>query len=807
MGTLIRNLHYGLRMMRKNSGLTGAILVTLALGIGATTAIYTVVYSTLLAPMPYPHPDQLMIVWSKVAGHRNGISAGDFLDWRQQSKAFQQLSAWTGGSFNLSTHEQPEQVSGRLATPGYFDMQGIPFMLGRDFLPEEGVSGSDHAVILTYKLWNRLGANRGIVGQSIRINGSPYTVVGVLTPGLPDRLGPQLTVPLAFRPEQINHDYHWLLAMGRLKSGVSVQQAQADMDTVAAHIAAAYPKSNKSWGASVEPLHLDFLPPDRIQNLWLLLGAVGFVLLISCVNIANLLLAKAASRQREIAIRGSMGATRRQIFAQVLTESLTLAVFGGGLGIAVGAGLLRAVLSIVPEGILPSEANLQLDSHVLAVALAATTIAGLLFGCAPAWAAARTDPAESLKEGGRAGTRGGSHKLRRVLIVGEFALALSLLAGAGLAIHSVWNLTRVDLGVRTDHVLTFGLSQPQGKFGSPEAMESYYRQLLGAVQSVAGVSQATVVTGLPLVYYSDGMPFSVVGGPEYADPSQRPDAGFQSVTPDYFKTFGIRLVSGREFNEQDTASSVRVAIVNEDFARRYLSGSDPLKRRVIVEQIIPGLPKLGPEVEWQIVGIIHNVRYGGFREDDPEIDVPFSQSLLPNVNVGVRTVEDPGSMAKTITAAVHSVDPQVALAHVQTMDQVRRDSLAEDRFTMVLFASFAAIAVLLAAVGIYGVMAFAVSQRTREMGVRIALGASRGNVIRLIVREGSMLAGVGLVLGLGGAILVGRTMQSTLYGVKAIDLAVFGSISGVLLITGLVASYLPARRAASIDPVLALRSE
>ena len=793
--------------MRKNSGLTGAILVTLALGIGATTAIYTVVYSTLLAPMPYPHPDQLMIVWSKVAGHRNGISAGDFLDWRQQSKAFQQLSAWTGGSFNLSTHEQPEQVSGRLATPGYFDMQGIPFMLGRDFLPEEGVSGSDHAVILTYKLWNRLGANRGIVGQSIRINGSPYTVVGVLTPGLPDRLGPQLTVPLAFRPEQINHDYHWLLAMGRLKSGVSVQQAQADMDTVAAHIAAAYPKSNKSWGASVEPLHLDFLPPDRIQNLWLLLGAVGFVLLISCVNIANLLLAKAASRQREIAIRGSMGATRRQIFAQVLTESLTLAVFGGGLGIAVGAGLLRAVLSIVPEGILPSEANLQLDSHVLAVALAATTIAGLLFGCAPAWAAARTDPAESLKEGGRAGTRGGSHKLRRVLIVGEFALALSLLAGAGLAIHSVWNLTRVDLGVRTDHVLTFGLSQPQGKFGSPEAMESYYRQLLGAVQSVAGVSQATVVTGLPLVYYSDGMPFSVVGGPEYADPSQRPDAGFQSVTPDYFKTFGIRLVSGREFNERDTASSVRVAIVNEDFARRYLSGSDPLKRRVIVEQIIPGLPKLGPEVEWQIVGIIHNVRYGGFREDDPEIDVPFSQSLLPNVNVGVRTVEDPGSMAKTITAAVHSVDPQVALAHVQTMDQVRRDSLAEDRFTMVLFASFAAIAVLLAAVGIYGVMAFAVSQRTREMGVRIALGASRGNVIRLIVREGSMLAGVGLVLGLGGAILVGRTMQSTLYGVKAIDLAVFGSISGVPLITGLVASYLPARRAASIDPVLALRSE
>ena len=807
LGTLLRNLLYSLRMLRKDRGLTAAVLTTMALGIGATTAIYTVVYDSLIAPLPYPEANQLVMVWSKVAGHRNQISAGDFLDWKQQSKSFQQLSAWTGGSFNLSTSHQPEQIEGRMTTPGFFNMQGIPFLLGRDFLPEEGVPGKDHAVILTHKLWNRLGANRNIIGQTIRLNSAPYTVVGVQSPGLADRFGPELMVPLAFTPDQINHNYHWVIAMGRLKPGVTIQQAQADMDAVTSHIAAAYPKSNHGWGASVEPLKDDFLPTDRIQNLWLLLGAVAFVLLITCVNVANLLLAKGAARQREIAVRASIGATRRQIFAQVLTESFALAVLGGALGIALGVVLLRGVLSILPEGILPSEADFSLNFPVLAVALAATTLAGLLFGYAPAWYASRTDPADALKEGGRSGTGSGSHKLRRGLIVGEFALALSLLEGAGLAIHSFWNLTRVDLGVQTDHVLTFGLFQPDDKFKTPAEIESYYRQVLGAVQSVNGVSHAAVVTGLPLRYHSDGMPFTVVGGPEYTDHSQRPDAGFDSVTPDYFRTFGIRLMQGRGFNDQDTSNSVRVAMVNEELARRYLTGTDPLKRRVSVEQIIPGVPQLGPAVEWQIVGVFHNVRYHEFREDDPEIVVPFAQSPSPSVNIGVRTAEDPGAMTKTVAAALHSVDPEIALAHLRTLDQLKTESLAEDRFTMVLFASFAGVAVLLAAVGIYGVMAFAVSQRTREMGVRIALGASRGNVIGLIVREGSMLAGGGLIVGLAGALLVGRTMQSTLYGVKAVDLSVFVTIAAILFATALIASYLPARRAASIDPVEALRAE
>ena len=806
MRTVMRNVLYGLRMLRKSPGVTAAVIATLMLGIGATTAIYTVVYAVLLAPMPYTNPDQLVMVWSKVNGGRNSMSAGDFLDWKEQNHSFQQLSAFSGASLNLATQDQPEPVDDLRCTPGWFDMQGIRFFMGRDFLPEEGIPGKDHATILTYKLWNRLGANPNILSQPVRIDGEPYTVVGVLAPGVGDRFTFEMAVPLAFRPDQINHSYHWLLTMGRLKPGVTLKQAQADMDAVTSHIAAAYPDSNQGWGASVELLQNDFLPPERIRNLWLLLGAVGFLLLITCLNIANLLLAKGAARQREIAIRNSVGATRARIFGQFLTESVVLALIGGGLGVALGVGLLRAILSIVPAGILPSEANFHLDVHVLIIALVATTLAGLLFGCAPAWYASRVDPGESLKDGGRSSTGSGSHKLRRALITGEFALALSLLAGAGLAMHSFWNLTRVDLGVLTDHVLTFRLDQRHGRFQNPEQMYSYNQQMLNAIHSVSGVSAAATVTGMPLRFHSDGMGVKVVGQ-TYGDRSQQPGAGFQSISPDYFKTFGIRMMQGRAFTEQDTAASVRVAIVNEEFVRRFLKGLDPLQQRLAIQQLIPGSPQVGPEVEWQIVGVSHNVRYGDFRDDNPEVNVPFAQSLSPNVTIGVRTAEDPAAMSKTIAGAVHSVDSEIALANLLTMDQVREESLGEDRYTMILFAGFAAVALLLAAVGIYGLMAFAVSQRTQEIGLRLALGSGKARVIWLILKEASLLAAVGLGIGLVGSIFVGRTMRTTLYGVAALDFAVILSVAVLLFCTALLASYLPARRAASIDPMHALRTD
>jgi putative ABC transport system permease protein len=793
-------------MLRKDRGLTFAVIATLALGIGATTAIYTVVYSTLLAPLPLAHPEQLVMVWSKVSGHRNGISAGDFLDWQRLNHSFQGISAVTNGNFNLATKGAPEQVNGRRVTPGFFNMMGYPLMMGRDFLPEEGTPGNDHVVMLTHKLWLRLGANPNIVGQQMRINSEPYTVVGVLAEGLSDRYDAELTTPLAFRPEQINHDYHWMIAMGRLKPGVSLHQAQADMDAVATSIAAANPKSNSGWGARIDRFQNDFLDDDSIHTLWLLLGAVGFVLLIACVNVANLLLAKGTARQREIAVRGSMGATRQQIFAQFLTESSLLALIGGVLGCGLGVVLLRGLVAVMPEGTLPAEASLQLDLPVLAVTLVSTMLCGLLFGCAPAWYASRVDPAEALKDGGRSGTGGSHNRLRRILVVGEFAMALALLAGAGLAMHSFWNLTRVDLGLRTDHVLSFNLDQADGRFKDPAQIETYYRQILNRIQAIPGVSAAAAVTGSPLLGTSDGMPFSVVGGP-VVDFAQRPGSPFQSVTPDYFKTFGIRVVRGRTFTDQDSATSVRVAMVNEEFVRQYLKGLDPLQQRLTIEQIIPGLPKLGPAVDWQIVGVFHDVRSFGLRNQQPEIDVPFAQSLLPSVTIGVRTMEDPASMSRTVATAVHSVDPDVALAYLRPMDEVKEKLLVGDRFTLLLYAGFALLALVLAAVGIYGLMAYTVSQRTQEIGLRIALGASRNNVTSLIVGEGSILALIGLGLGVGGAVLVGRTMQSTLYGVRALDLFVIASVTVILFVTALLASYLPARRAAGIDPMQALRNE
>ncbi len=807
MNTLIQHTRYAIRQLRKSPVFTLTAVLTLALGIGANTAIFTVVYATLLAPMPYPQPDQLVMVWSKIQGSRNAIAAQDFLDWKSRNTVFQDINAWTGGSFNLATAQQPEYVEGQYTTPGMFRMEGLRFLYGRDFLPEEGRAGKDHVVVLMNKLWKRLGSDPHILGKNIQIDGTAYTVVGVLAPGVSDRLDPSLVVPLVFKPDQLNHDFHWLLIMARLKPGVSIKQAQANMDAVTANIATAFPKSNKGWGALVEPLKNDFLPKERIQNLWMLLGAVGFVLLIACVNVANLLLAKGTTRQKEIAIRSSLGATRRVIFAQFLIENLMLALVGGLLGVGIGAAVLRWVVASVPPNTLPSEADLTLNLPILLFTFAAATFSGLLFGCAPAWYATRVDPADALKEGGRSGTGAGRQSLRRILVVGEFALALSLLTGAGLAIHSFWNLTRVDLGVQTEHVQTFFLPVPDARPKDPALITAYYRQMLSTIQAVPGVLDVSASPGLPLEGPAFGMPFTIAGEPDYADPSQRPGAGFNMVTPGYFHTFGVQVLQGRAFTDDDNAATVHVAVVNEQFVQKYLKGKNPLGARINVEELIPGVTKLGAPIPWQIVGVFHNVRAGGFRQDFPEMDVPFAQSPWPSASIGVRTSGDPDLMLRSITAAVHSVDSQIAIAQPRTLDEIKGRMLAEDRFTMTLFAAFAVVALLLAAVGIYGVMSFTVAQREHELGLRMALGASRSKVVQLVLKEALTLAVVGLGIGLVGAFLVGRAMQNTLYGVSSIDPAAVAAVAFVLLCASMVASWLPARRAAAVQPMRALRTE
>ncbi len=807
MAGLLQNLSFGWRLLRKSPGFTLVAIITLALGIGANTAIFSVVYATLLAPMPYPNADQLVMVWSKVQGGRNGVAAGDFLDWKHQSTSFQDLNAWSGGSYNVATKERPEQIATQITTPGFYKMMGVQFSMGRDFLPEEGETGKDHVAVLANRLWRRLGADPNIIGKQLRINSEPYTVVGVMAPGPTDRLETQLVVPLAFKPEQINHNFHWILVMGRLKPGVSIAAAQADMDVIAGRIAKDYPQSNKGWGISVEQLQNDFFPKDTQRTLWVLMGAVAFVLLIACANVANLLLAKATTRLKEVALRSSLGATRWRIFTQFLTESLVLAVLGGAAGIALSAGMLKVIMVAMPPYTLPSEADVRLSLPVLFFTLGATVLAGILFGCAPAWKASGINLNETLKEGGRTGTGRERHRLRKILVVSEFGLALTLLAGAGLAIRSFWNLTRVDLGVRSDHILSFGLPVPNTRFSNSEQIVTFYRQLLEKLQAIPGVAKAEVATGTPIQGTGFGMPFNIVGEPP-KEAGARDGAGFQMVSPGYYQTFGIQIVRGRSFTDRDVDGSPRVAIVNENFVRRFLPGADPIGKRLVVEQLIPGVTKLGPSLEWEIVGVANNVRTNGVRREDfAEIDVPFYQSPWPGMNVAVRTAGDPAQMTKSVAAVISSMDPDLAMDNVKTMDQIIDDSFVGDRFVTALYGTFAAVALLLAAIGIYGVMAFSVAQRTHEIGLRMALGADRREVITLVLKEGILLAVVGSAIGLVGACFVGRAMSGVLFRVGTVDFGAFSVVSLTLLLAALLACYVPAQRAAKVDPMVALRYE
>ena len=810
MTNLLRDLRFGFRLLRKNLGFASVAILALALGIGANTAIFSVVYATLLAPLPYPHPEQLVIVWSKVAGDRNVVAAGDFLDWQRENSVFQAMAVLNGSNFNLATGNRPEQIRGGYTTPGFFDkVGGEEPLLGRYFEPQDAVPGKNHVVVLTNSLWReRFGSDPHVIGREIHMNSEIYTIIGVRPTGQADRLDTRLFVPMVFKPEQINHDFHWLLVVARMKPGVTIAQANADMDAVTRHIAEVYPKSNKGWGASVEPLQNDFLNRDLRAALWLLLGAVGFVLLIACANVANLLMARATTRQKEVAVRASLGASRQRLFSQFLAESIALASMGGVLGIALAWALLKVIMAMMPPFTLPSEADVRLNGPVLLFTLAATMFAGILFGCAPALQAARMNLNEVLKEGGRSASGSGRHGLRRSLVIAEFALALSLLAGGGLALHSLWNVAHVDLGFRSDHVLTFSIPEPQGHLTDPQQITSFYRQLLERIQALPGVTAASASEGMPLQGTNFGMPFQIAGKPNIEDPSARPGAGFSMVSPEYFKAFGISMERGRAFTDQDVAGGVTVAVVNEAFVKKYFAGVDPLTQTVLVEQLIPGVTKLGPPIPWQIVGVYHNVRNGGLRgEGFPEINVPFAQSPWPQATIAVRASLDPAALTRSIGEIVQSLDPNLPLAEVKTMDQIKDESLAGDRFAAALFGGFAAVALILAALGIYGVMSFAVAQRTHEIGLRMALGAGPNRVLALILKEGMILACIGLILGLGGAYGVGKAMHSIFYNVGTIDFAAFSAVAAALLLAALLACFIPARRATLVDPMQALRQE
>lgn len=808
MKALLQNISFGLRTLWKNTGFTVTAVLTLALGIGATTAIFSVVYA-VFEPMPYPKPDQLVMVWTRgPRGGRNSVASGDFFEWRRRSTSFQAMNAWSGGSFNVATNDRPQQVPGSRRTPGFFTMEGLPMLLGRDFLPEEGQPGNDHFVILSHRLWSGyFNANRDLVGKGIRLNGEPYTVVGVLQPGIYDRLNSQLFVPLSFTPEQIAHDSNFIPVMARLKDGVTLAQAQAEMDGIAAQLQHEFPRTNANRGVSVQLLHLNFMTDATRRNLWLLLAAVGFLLLIACVNVANLLLARGTARQREVALRAALGATRSRLFAQFLTESLILAVIGGAFGVLLAGAIIKGIEAVMPPvgTMLPSEANIRISVPVLFFTIGVSTLAGLLFGAAPAWQATRFDLNEVLKLGGRTGSGGVRRNALRVLVVAEFALALTLLATGALALRGFWNLTRIDLGIDIERVLTFRLPVPERRLEGPDQIRAYYQQLNERIKAVPGVSRVATVTGIPALGANLGVRVSIVGQP-VANPNERPGSALQIVTPDYVDALGIRVTKGRNFTEYDSASSPRVAMVNESFVKRFFPGTEPIGQRIAFDELIPGRPR-GKPLEWQIVGVFHDVRAAGTREDYSEISVPFAQSPWPQASMVVKTDGDPKSLIRSIGAAVNTVDPDLPLAGARTLEEIIDEALAIDRFSVVLFSCFGVLGLLLAAVGIYGVMAFAVAQRTREFGIRMALGAQRSRVVNLVLKEGTILAVSGSTIGLVGAYFVGRAMQSTLYGVGALDLRAFGGVSFLLLLAALLASFVPAWRASRVEPLEAIRYE
>jgi putative ABC transport system permease protein len=805
------DLRYAVRSLTKARGFSAAAIAALALGIGPTTAIFSVVYATLLAPLPFADPDQLVMVWSKSpSGARNPVSPGDALAWKEAATSFQYLEPFTSRYFNLTTADEPLRARARLVTPVGHRMLGEGVALGRDFMPEDDDPGRNQVVLLSNRLWReRYGADPGIVGRDIRMDGRPYTVIGVLPAGVSDRLPADLWIPLTFPPNaEANHSARGLLVKGRLKPGVSIEQAQHEMAGIAAELARRFPTSNKDWSVSVEPLQNNFLSAATRTTLWLLLAAVGFVVAIACVNVANLLLTRGTVQEREMAIRASLGAGHGRLIRQVLTESLVLAVAGGILGVLSAAWLLDVLLALFPRGTLPAEADPRLNLPVLLFALLTTTACGLLFGSAPAWQASRVDLNEVLKQTGRTSAGRGRRRLRQGLVLVELALAVTSLAGAGLAIHSFWNRAQIDLGVQADQVLTFSLPVTRQQLSTDDRTAHFYRQLLERLRTVPGVTNASVSSALPLQGASFGARFRIAGT-SACDVMSCPDAFVRLVTPDFFQTFGATIVRGRGFTDDDRAGGARVAMVSRQFADQYLRDADPLHQRIELFEQGTSRPGAGPLFESQIVGVFQTINNSQQLGDvsRPEIVLSFWQSPVTDAAVAVRTKGNPDAVRNDVAAAVRTIDPDLPLVNVRTMTEIVRDRFASDRRSVVLYGTLAGVALLLAALGVYGVMAFSVAQRTPEIGLRMALGAGQGDVRGQILREGLTLAAGGLALGLVGAYALGKAMQSTLFGTGAMNVPVLLTVGAVLLTSALFACYVPARRASAVDPMIALRQE
>ena len=817
MGTLLQDLRYGVRMLAKSPGFAAIAVLTLALGIGANTALFSVVNGVLLSPLPYPQPGSLVALYSRTANFQeSSISYPNFLDWQRENNSFAQLAAYRQDSFNMTGAGEPERLRTEMVSADFFSILGVQPSIGRTFTAQDDHPGAAPVVVLSDGFWHRrFGASPKILGQSISLNGSPYTIIGVLPANFyfwRNNSNPAaIYIPLGQWTDATFLDRRvgmGMNAVGRLKTGVTLAQGRSDMDGVAANLARAYPQADKNSGITLHPLKQDIVG-DVAPLLYVLLGAVGFVLLIACVNIANLLLARSTGRTREFAIRSALGASRARVIAQLLTESILLAVTGGALGLLLAAWGTKAAIRILPEA-LPRSGQVGLDARVLIFTMAISILAGILFGLAPALKTSQSNLQETLKEGGR-GSSGARHRLQGVFVVVEMAMALVLLVGAGLMIRSMAQLWDVNPGFNPHNLLTFGVAYPPAIASAPpEQVRSGLRQLEAGLAAVPGVRFVSASTGSEPLQGDTDIPFWIEGHPKPSSDNQMPTTLLYFVDPGYLSAMQTPLLRGRFLRAEDTLHSTPVIVIDEYFAKKFFPGENPIGKRINLGIL---------EVQAEIIGVTGHVKQWGLDENAkspvlaqgyfPLMQIPdrFMPLLSKGTSMLVRTQGSPDALTPAIRRAVEQMNSQQVMYGAETMDDIIADSLAARRFGMALLGVFALIALVLSCIGIYGVISYLVGQRTHEIGIRIALGAQRRDVLRLILGQGARMALIGVAVGIAVALGLTRLMSNQLFGISAHDPLTFAGVAILLTLVAIAACYIPARRAMRTDPIVALRYE
>jgi predicted permease len=798
---MLHDIRFALRTFLKSPGFTVVAILALGLGIGANAALFSVINAVLLKPLPYQQPARLVRVYETFLPSGFGsVSTPNFLDWRKQNHAFERMEAFSAGSINLQGDAQPERIPLAVGTAGLFELLGAKPLQGRTFLPDEDQPGRPDVAVISERLWRRrFAADRGLLGSTLTLDGKPTTVIGIMPASFqfpPGSATVDIWMPLQFSPSNLGQrGSHWMAVLGRLKPGVDMDRATADMKQIAASLAQQYPDQQKGRSVIIRSLQ-DVLVGGIRPALLVLMGSVGFVLLIACANVANLLLARAASRKKEVAVRAALGASRARLIRQFLTESILLALAGGALGAFLGDEGVEALVFLASRQI-PRASEVHLDGTVFLFLLGVCIFAGVIFGLVPALQSARDDLQEGLREGGRSGVGGRGERFRNALVVTEFALALMLLIGAGLLLRTFLALNATESGMATRGVLVMSVSVPDGKYANTSMWQRFYAPALDQIRALPGVRAAGMISLLPLQTWGTNGNFGIDNHPQ-GEPGQQPFAEYRSVSPGYFQALGIPILKGRDVTSQDSANAPPTIVINDALARRYFPGEDPIGHKIVWNTTCT------------IVGVAGNTRQAGLSADPlPEIYLPAAQrgNSISGMTLVIGTSVEPTSLTHAIESAIRTVDPSQPVFGVKTMERVVTDSLSNQRLYAWLLGVFAGLALILASAGIYGVMSYLVTQRTQEFGVRMALGASTRDILRMVLRQALALIAAGVAIGLCGALAVTRVLTNFLFGVKPIDLPTFAGVSVVLIAVALVATYLPALRATKVDPMVALRYE